>query len=162
MACGAKCIMALIPTILIGMRLVNIHIHTWNTHMLNLVCILRNCVVVLHWFISLDHLDKVGRTCTSRKRRYIQARDPELGLERNSAPTQLLGLEACKWKTWVQNTIEKLWARGYSGTGPQFHDRGWNKPIFFNISIQHLFWLLILVRSIEALWWKVPQYIWKN
>lgn len=80
-AASGKGIRALILTILIGMRLANSHIPTSNNHT-EFALSFRKAGSVVHYtdLCGLDHLDKVGEKCTKRKRNYIQAWNPEVGL----------------------------------------------------------------------------------
>lgn len=81
------------------MRSVNIHIHIWNIHTLNSLCILGKHVV-MHYtdFCGQDHLDKVGKKCTRRKRTYIQAWDPELGLQKRQCSHSTSGSGSLQMK----------------------------------------------------------------
>lgn len=148
MTSSSKYIRALRLTLLISMRSVNIHIHIWNIHTLNSLCILGKHVV-MHYtdLCGQDHLDKVGEKCTRRRKRtYIQAWDPELGLQKRQCSHSTSGSvwQSANEKPGFKTQQRKFWARGYWGTGPRYHPRGWNKAILINAKIQHLFRLLIL------------------
>ena len=65
-----------------ALRSVNVYIHTWNIHTLNYFHILGKDEVIHYTdFCGWEYLDKVGGKWTRRKRTYIQAWDPEPGLQ---------------------------------------------------------------------------------
>lgn len=136
MASSGKCIRALILMILIGLRLVNIHIHTLNNHT-EFTLYFRKAGSVVHYtdLCGLDHLDKVGEKCTRRKRNYIQAWDPEVGLWKKQRSYSTSGSGSPQLKPWAQNTTVRFWTNGYLGIGPHFHPGSWNKAISFDASI---------------------------
>lgn len=116
-------------TILVTVRSVNIHIHTWNTHTLNPLCILRMHVVVHYRDLWLRPFGQSGGKVYKEEEEIYTSLGPrERCLQKQQCSHSISGFGSLWMKNLGSKQQRKFGAQGYWGIGPPFHLRSDTKP----------------------------------